>query len=84
MEVLLRAFTREDSSEQLLSATILANLGGTYSWTGEPYTVAWLVKRSGLTSKNHMNMMRNFDWSDDSIQVRTKWTLPVDIDKNII
>lgn len=67
MEVLLTALTMEGSSEQVLSASILANLGGTYSWAGEPYTVAWLVKRSGLKSKNQMNMMRYFDWSDESL-----------------
>ncbi|KAF5180792.1 Transducin/WD40 repeat-like superfamily protein [Thalictrum thalictroides] len=68
MEVLLKAITSEESSEQqVFSASILSNIGGTYAWTGEPYTAAWLVKRIGLTSKHHSNMIRNFDWSDQSL-----------------
>ncbi|XP_010445833.1 PREDICTED: putative E3 ubiquitin-protein ligase LIN-1 isoform X2 [Camelina sativa] len=53
---------------QLLSTFILSNIGGTYSWTGEPYTAAWLMKRGGLTSMSHMNMIRNINWSDDCLQ----------------
>lgn len=70
MQVLLKYLTSEESSDmQLLSAFILSNLGGTYAWTGEPYTVAWLVKKAGLTSLYHWNMIRNFNWSDKSLQV---------------
>ncbi|KAL5701287.1 hypothetical protein ACHQM5_026638 [Ranunculus cassubicifolius] len=68
MEILLEAIASEGSSEQILSASVLSNLGGTYSWTGEPYTAAWLVKRIGLTSMYERNMIRNFDWSDESLQ----------------
>ncbi|CAD5322313.1 unnamed protein product [Arabidopsis thaliana] len=58
----------EGSNMQLLSTFILANIGGTYSWTGEPYTAAWLMKRGGLTSISHMNMIRNINWSDECLQ----------------
>ncbi|KAG6726443.1 hypothetical protein I3843_02G068800 [Carya illinoinensis] len=60
--------SEEGSSMQLLSAYILSNLGGTYAWTGEPYTVAWLVKKTGLASPYHCNMLRNFNWLDKSLQ----------------
>ncbi|CAK7323111.1 unnamed protein product [Dovyalis caffra] len=52
--------SRISSPTQELSTFILANLGGTYAWTGESYTVAWLVKKAGLTSLCHQNMIRNF------------------------
>lgn len=69
MQVLLKSIAAEESSStQLLSAFILSNIGGTYSWAGEPYTVAWLVKKAGLTSLYHRNMIRNFDWLDQSLQ----------------
>ncbi|XP_059632741.1 putative E3 ubiquitin-protein ligase LIN-1 isoform X2 [Cornus florida] len=69
MEVLLESVTcEENSADQQLSAFILSNLGGTYAWTGEPYTVAWLLKKAGLTSLQHRNMIRNFDWLDQSLQ----------------
>lgn len=71
MQVLFQSIASEESlTAQLLSAFILSNIGGTYSWTGEPYTIAWLVKKAGLTSLNHRNMIRNFDWLDPSLQVR--------------
>lgn len=54
---------------QLLSTFILSNIGGTYSWKGEPYTAAWLMKRGGLTSMSHMNMIRTINWSDECLQV---------------
>ncbi|KAG2721433.1 hypothetical protein I3760_02G082600 [Carya illinoinensis] len=60
--------SEEGSSMQLLSAYILSNLGGTYAWTGEPYTVAWLVKKAALASPYHCNMLRNFNWLDKSLQ----------------
>ncbi|KAF9606163.1 hypothetical protein IFM89_023256 [Coptis chinensis] len=69
VEVLLKAIASEESSvQQVLSASVLSNLGGAYSSTGEPYTAAWLVKKIGLTSIHHKNMIRNFDWSDESLQ----------------
>ncbi|KAL1211901.1 putative E3 ubiquitin-protein ligase LIN-1 [Cardamine amara subsp. amara] len=58
----------EGSNMQLLSTFILSNIGGTYSWKGEPYTAAWLMKRGGLTSMSHMNMIRNINWSDECLQ----------------
>ncbi|CAA7017112.1 unnamed protein product [Microthlaspi erraticum] len=58
----------EDSKMQLLATFILSNIGGTYSWTGEPYTAAWLMKKGGLTSMSHMNMIRNISWSDECLQ----------------
>ncbi|KAK6913763.1 WD40 repeat [Dillenia turbinata] len=69
MEILLKSVVSEEScTAQLLSAYILSNLGGTYSYTGEPYTVAWLVKKSGLTSSYHRNIIRNFSWKDQSLE----------------
>uniref|UniRef100_A0A2P2NXX6 Uncharacterized protein n=1 Tax=Rhizophora mucronata TaxID=61149 RepID=A0A2P2NXX6_RHIMU len=69
MKIILKSLASEEgSSTQQLSAFILANIGGTYAWTGEPYTVAWLVKKAGLSSLHHCNMIKNFDWLDDSLQ----------------
>ena len=73
MQALLKYLAPEESSGmQHLSAFILSNLGGTYAWTGEPYTIAWLVKKAGLTSPYHRNMIGNFNWLDKSLQVRYK------------
>jgi len=69
VQILLRAMTSEESSEQILSASILSNLAGTYAWTGEPYTTAWLLRKTGLTSPYHQNMIRNFNWLDPTLQV---------------
>ncbi|KAK7289927.1 hypothetical protein RIF29_03967 [Crotalaria pallida] len=68
VQILLRALTSEESSEQISSASILSNLGGTYSWTGEPYTAAWLLRKTGLTSPYHQNLIRNFNWLDQCLQ----------------
>lgn len=66
----MEAITSEDrSSLRTLSAFIISNIGGTYSWTGEPYTVAWLVKKVGLTSVYSRNMIKNIDWHDPCLQV---------------
>ncbi|KAH0933934.1 hypothetical protein HID58_011051 [Brassica napus] len=66
---LLEAVTdSECSNMQILSTLILSNIGGTYSWKGEPYTAAWLMKRGGLSSMSHMNMIRNINWSDECLQ----------------
>ncbi|KAI3469373.1 hypothetical protein Pfo_026036 [Paulownia fortunei] len=68
-EALLESLTCEDSpTTQTLSAFILSNLGGTYSWTGEPYTMAWLVKKTGLTLAYHRNLIKNYDFLDQSLQ----------------
>ncbi|GFQ05909.1 putative E3 ubiquitin-protein ligase lin-1 [Phtheirospermum japonicum] len=67
-EALLESLTREDCpATQALSAFILSNLGGTYSWTGEPYTMAWLVKKTGLTLAHHKNLIKNYDFLDQSL-----------------
>ncbi|KAI5581095.1 hypothetical protein BDE02_08G198200 [Populus trichocarpa] len=69
IQVILKSVDSEVSSPtQQLSAFIFANLGGTYAWTGEPYTVAWLVKKAGLTSLCHRNMIRNYDWLNQNLQ----------------
>ncbi|XP_054806841.1 putative E3 ubiquitin-protein ligase LIN-1 isoform X2 [Prosopis cineraria] len=68
VQVLLRGLASEESSEQLLSASIISNLAGTYAWNGEPYTAAWLLKKTGLTSPYPQNMIRNFNWLDQSLQ----------------
>ncbi|KAK8928625.1 Alpha,alpha-trehalose-phosphate synthase [UDP-forming] 6 [Platanthera zijinensis] len=57
------------SSTQPLSSFILSNVGGTFSWAGESYTAAWLVKRAGLTASQHRNMVRDIDWLDPCLQV---------------
>ncbi|KAK6161099.1 hypothetical protein DH2020_004480 [Rehmannia glutinosa] len=68
-EALLESLACEDcAATQALSAFILSNLGGTYSWTGEPYTMAWLVKKTGLTSAYHRNLIKNYDFLDQSLQ----------------
>lgn len=70
VKALLESLTCEQNfSVQALSASILSNLGGTYSWLGEPYTVAWLVKKTGLTLLHHKNMIKNYDFADGSLQV---------------
>ncbi|OWM71234.1 hypothetical protein CDL15_Pgr011361 [Punica granatum] len=65
MQVLLDSMSTE---EDQLSAFILSNLGGTYAWTGEPYTIPWLVKKAGLTSRHHRNLIRDVDWEDQILQ----------------
>ncbi|XP_022979665.1 putative E3 ubiquitin-protein ligase LIN-1 [Cucurbita maxima] len=68
VHVLLRSVACEETSAmQLLSASILSTLGGTFAWTGEPYTVAWLLKKVGLSS-DHQNMIKSFNWLDQSLQ----------------
>lgn len=70
IQTLLEALTCEENSDtQQLAAFILSNLGGTYSWRGEPYTIACLVKKAGLNSMLHKNIVKNIDWSDDTLQV---------------
>lgn len=69
MEVLLESLSaQEDSTAQALAASFLSNLGGTYSWSGESYTAAWLSKKAGLTKRSHRNMIRNIDWLDTCLQ----------------
>ncbi|XP_038980484.1 putative E3 ubiquitin-protein ligase LIN-1 isoform X2 [Phoenix dactylifera] len=69
IEILLESVASEENcSTQILAAFIFSNLGGTYSWTGEPYTAAWLVKRAGLASVHHRNMIRKVDWFDPCLQ----------------
>ncbi|KAL7596995.1 hypothetical protein Lser_V15G30708 [Lactuca serriola] len=69
IEAFLEALTCEENLEtQQLAAFIFSNLGGTYSWTGEPYTIAWLLKKAGLNSMLHKNIVKNIDWSDDTLQ----------------
>ncbi|KAE8668048.1 putative PP1/PP2A phosphatases pleiotropic regulator PRL1 [Hibiscus syriacus] len=67
MQVLFQSIATDESTSQPLSTFILSNIGGTYSGTGESYTVAWLVKKAGLMSLNHRNMIRNCDWLDPSL-----------------
>uniref|UniRef100_I1PUW1 Uncharacterized protein n=2 Tax=Oryza glaberrima TaxID=4538 RepID=I1PUW1_ORYGL len=69
MEVLLDSLSsQENCTVQALAASFLCNLGGTYSWSGESYTAAWLAKKAGLTSTSHRNMIRNIDWVDPCLQ----------------
>ncbi|CAN0855756.1 Putative E3 ubiquitin-protein ligase LIN-1 [Linum grandiflorum] len=70
LEVILEGLSNEESStSQQLSAYVLANIGGTYSWSGEPNTVAWLAKKGGLTSLTHRNLMKNFNPLDQTLQI---------------
>ncbi|XP_016495370.2 putative E3 ubiquitin-protein ligase LIN-1 [Nicotiana tabacum] len=69
MEAVLASVTcEENSATQALSAFILSNFGGTCSWSGEPYTIPWLLKKAGLTSLQHKNMIKNVDFSDQCLQ----------------
>ncbi|KAI3804404.1 hypothetical protein L1987_25912 [Smallanthus sonchifolius] len=69
VQTLMESVTCEENSDaQELAAFILSNIGGTYAWTGEPYTIAWLVKKAGLNSILHKNTVKNIDWSDDMLQ----------------
>ncbi|VAH18470.1 unnamed protein product [Triticum turgidum subsp. durum] len=69
VEVLLESLSsQENFTAQALAASFLSNLGGTYSWSGESYTAAWLSKKAGLTSKSHRNMIRSIDWQDACLQ----------------
>jgi hypothetical protein len=76
MEVLLDSLSsQENCTVQALAASFLCNLGGTYSWSGESYTAAWLAKKAGLTSTSHRNMIRNIDWVDPCLQVKYENTI---------
>ncbi|TVU19025.1 hypothetical protein EJB05_35150, partial [Eragrostis curvula] len=69
MEILLDSLSSQENSRvQALAASFLSNLGGTYSWSGESYTDAWLAKKAGLTSTFHRNTIRNIDWLDSCLQ----------------
>lgn len=73
VEVLLESLQCEDSPQmQALSSFILANLGGTYSWEGEAYTMPWLVKKTGLILPQHRNLIKTYDFLDQSLQVKHK------------
>eukprot|EP01018_Ginkgo_biloba_P036434 Gb_40746 [translate_table: standard] len=51
LEVILAALSSEESiNAQISSASVLSNLGGHFTCTGEPSTVAWLLKKAGLSS----------------------------------
>lgn len=70
VNVILESLTYDEAPVmQALSAFILSNIGGTYSWTGAPYTTVWLVKKTGLSLPQHKNVIRNYDFSDQSLQV---------------
>lgn len=69
-EALFDSLKCQDSpAAQALSSFILANLGGTYTWAGEAYTMAWLVKKTGLTLAHHRNLIKTYDFLDQSLQV---------------
>ncbi|KAL8481497.1 hypothetical protein ACS0TY_027852 [Phlomoides rotata] len=69
VEALLESLICEESPQkQALSSFILSNLGGTFSWTGEPYTIAWLVKKTGLALQHHRNLIKTYDFLDLSLQ----------------
>ncbi|KAM3358495.1 putative E3 ubiquitin-protein ligase LIN [Capsicum galapagoense] len=69
MEAVLESVAcEENSATQASSALILSNLGGTYSWSGDPYTIPWLLKKAGLASLPHKNMIKNVDFSDKCLQ----------------
>ncbi|XP_076924094.1 putative E3 ubiquitin-protein ligase LIN-1 [Bidens hawaiensis] len=69
IQTLMESVTCEENpNAQELAAFVLSNIGGTYAWTGEPYTIAWLVKKAGLNSILHKNTVKNIDWSDDMLQ----------------
>jgi hypothetical protein len=73
MEILLDSLSSQENNRfQALAAAFLSNLGGTYSWSGESYTAAWLSKKAGLTSTSHRNTIKNIDWLDSCLQVSYK------------
>jgi hypothetical protein len=72
ISVLLDAVSSEENcGTQALAAHIISNLAGTHSWGGESYTAAWLLKKVGLVSTIHRNMVRNVNWLDPCLQVLT-------------
>nr|XP_043629685.1 putative E3 ubiquitin-protein ligase LIN isoform X2 [Erigeron canadensis] len=69
IQTLFKSLTCEENLDiQQLAGFIVSNLGGTFAWTGEPYTIAWLVKKAGLNSTLHKNIVKTIDWSDDTLQ----------------
>ncbi|PKA57685.1 Putative E3 ubiquitin-protein ligase LIN-1 [Apostasia shenzhenica] len=68
MALLESVATEDNLSMQSLSAFILANLGGTFSWTGKSYTAAWLVKKAGLKATYYRDMVKGIDWHDPCLQ----------------
>ncbi|KAL8196127.1 hypothetical protein R6Q57_025127 [Mikania cordata] len=69
IQTLMELVTFEENMDaHKLAASILSNIGGTYAWSGEPYTIAWLVKKAGLNSILHKNTIKNIDWSDEMLQ----------------
>ncbi|KAK9059158.1 hypothetical protein SSX86_021777 [Deinandra increscens subsp. villosa] len=69
VQTLMESVTCEENPDsQELAAFILSNVGGTYAWSGEPNTIAWLLKKAGLNSILHKNTVKNIDWSDDMLQ----------------
>ncbi|XP_071727760.1 putative E3 ubiquitin-protein ligase LIN-1 [Rutidosis leptorrhynchoides] len=68
-QTLLESLTCEENQDaQQLAAFLLSNLGGTYAWNGESYTIAWLLKKAGLNSMLQKNIVKHIDWSDDTLQ----------------
>ncbi|XP_020570804.1 putative E3 ubiquitin-protein ligase LIN-1 isoform X2 [Phalaenopsis equestris] len=60
--------TGENPSLQSLSSFILSNIGGTFAWTGESYTAAWLLNKAGLKDSFHRNLVKYVDWLDPCLQ----------------
>lgn len=70
VEVLLAALSCEDStSAQTSSSKVLASLGGRFSYTGEPATVAWLIKKAGLSPANQKYISGDLGRLDHCMQV---------------
>ncbi|KAJ4775867.1 Transducin/WD40 repeat-like superfamily protein [Rhynchospora pubera] len=78
MAVLLDSVSSEENcGTQALAAHIISNLSGTHSWGGESYTAALLLKKAGLVSTSHRNMIRNVDWLEPCLQEpeASEWSL---------
>jgi len=64
MHTLMACLHQTEPEHRVLAASLLLQLGGTYSWSGESYTSAWVAKKAGLTSASHRNTIRSIDWLD--------------------
>lgn len=68
--MLLAALSCEDStSAQTSSSKVLASLGGHFSYTREPATVAWLIKKAGLSPANQKYISGDLGRLDHCMQV---------------
>ncbi|KAH9320860.1 hypothetical protein KI387_015499 [Taxus chinensis] len=69
VEVLLAALScKESISAQISSAAVLSSLAGRFTYIGEPSTVAWLVKKAGLSWAKQKYISGDLDCLDHGMQ----------------